>query len=166
MEAVVCTIILLSRALCWTADEDGKLRETSMAKSAAAAGMANVNAPLEKLARQLLSVLELAETLGSVSAVCRQRGGSRTQFYEDQAPLPGAGACWPQRPATDLQEPSTNHATQDRPEITERVLVLSLEKPGWGGYKLSDYLKLQGIPVNSPTIQYTIQSVGGGPEDD
>src|SRR5215218_6964728 len=35
-----------------------------------------------KLARQGLSVLELAEALGNVSEACRRRGISRTQFYE------------------------------------------------------------------------------------
>jgi hypothetical protein len=36
----------------------------------------------QKLARQRLSVLELAEALGNVSEACRRRGISRTQFYE------------------------------------------------------------------------------------
>ena len=37
---------------------------------------------IEKLARQLLSVLEMAEALGNASETCRRRGISRTQFYE------------------------------------------------------------------------------------
>lgn len=36
----------------------------------------------EKLGCQRLSVLQLAETLNNVSEACRQRGVSRTQFYE------------------------------------------------------------------------------------
>ncbi len=39
------------------------------------------NAP-DKLAHQRLSVLQLAEALGNVSVACRQRGMTRTQFYE------------------------------------------------------------------------------------
>ena len=35
-----------------------------------------------KLAHQRLSVLQLAESLGNIAAACRQRGISRTQFYE------------------------------------------------------------------------------------
>jgi hypothetical protein len=35
----------------------------------------------EKLARQRLSVLELAEALGNVSEACRRRGMTRTQFH-------------------------------------------------------------------------------------
>ena len=35
-----------------------------------------------KVARQRLSVLELAQKLGNVSDACRRRGMTRTQFYE------------------------------------------------------------------------------------
>jgi len=35
-----------------------------------------------KLARQRLSMLQLAEALGNVSEACRRRGVSRSQFYE------------------------------------------------------------------------------------
>lgn len=36
----------------------------------------------KKVIKYKMSVLELAEALGNVSAACRQRGVSRTQFYE------------------------------------------------------------------------------------
>lgn len=36
----------------------------------------------DKVAHQRLSVLELAEALGNVSKACRERGMSRTPFYE------------------------------------------------------------------------------------
>jgi hypothetical protein len=35
-----------------------------------------------RVAKQKLSVLELAVTLGNVSEACRQQGVSKTQFYE------------------------------------------------------------------------------------
>lgn len=35
-----------------------------------------------KIANQRLSLLELAQSLGNVAEACRQRGVSRTQFYE------------------------------------------------------------------------------------
>ena len=38
--------------------------------------------PAEKLARQRLSVLQLAQALGSVSAACRRSGMDRTSFYD------------------------------------------------------------------------------------
>lgn len=42
-----------------------------------------------KIARQHLSVMQLAETLGSVSEACHQRGMTRTQFHEDLLKLEG-----------------------------------------------------------------------------
>ena len=36
----------------------------------------------EKVARQRLSVLELAEQLGNAAEACRRRGMDRTSFYE------------------------------------------------------------------------------------
>ncbi len=38
--------------------------------------------PSEKIARHWLSVLELAQMLGNVSVAWRQRGMTRTQFYD------------------------------------------------------------------------------------
>ena len=38
--------------------------------------------PAVKLARQRMSVLQLAQALGSVSAACRRAGMDRTSFYE------------------------------------------------------------------------------------
>jgi len=38
--------------------------------------------PEDKVVRQRLSVLELAQALGNVSEACRQRGVTRSQFYE------------------------------------------------------------------------------------
>jgi hypothetical protein len=37
----------------------------------------------EKIARQRLSVLEVAEALGNVSEACRHRGMTPTRFSED-----------------------------------------------------------------------------------
>jgi hypothetical protein len=36
-----------------------------------------------KIAKQRLSVLELAEQLGNVTEACRRRGMDRTSFYEE-----------------------------------------------------------------------------------
>jgi hypothetical protein len=70
-----------------------------MTKSATASVVTSSTAAAEKLARQRLSVLELAQTLGSVSAVCRQRGVSRTQFQALRLPeIPGDQRQWSHHP--------------------------------------------------------------------
>ncbi len=115
-------------------------------------------APAEKLARQRLSVLELALSLGSVSEACRQRGMNRSQFYEFKRRYQEQGLAG----LKDLPPIHKTHPQTTPPEVVERVLALSLERPGWGCYKLSDFLKLQGSSVSGPTIQGLLAKQGLG----
>lgn len=102
-----------------------------------------------KVAQQKLSVLQLAEALGNVSEACRQRGVSRTQFYEYKRRFQTHGI----EGLKDLPPiPKSNPLTTSA-ENVERILALSLEHPTWGCNKLSDYLALEGIRISFPTIQ-------------
>ena len=103
----------------------------------------------EKLSRQRLSVLQLAETLNNVSEACRQRGFSRTQFYEYKRRFQTHGL----EGLKDLPPVHHSHPWSTPPEVVERILEMSLAHPGWGCVRLSDQLKLEGISVSSPTIQ-------------
>jgi hypothetical protein len=103
----------------------------------------------EKVARQRLSVLELAETLGNVSEACRQRGMVRSQFYEYKKRFQEQGLAG----LKDLPPIPKDHPFTTAPEVVGRILALSMDHPSWGCVKLSDWLKLQGIFVSSPTIQ-------------
>lgn len=103
----------------------------------------------EKIAKQRLSVLELAQALGSVSEACRQRGVSRTQFYEYKRRFQTHGMAG----LKDLPPIHRDHPFTTPPEVVERILKVSLEHPGWGCTRLSDTLKLEGVSVSSPTIQ-------------
>jgi transposase InsO family protein len=104
---------------------------------------------VEKVAHHKLSVLELAQTLGNVSEACRQRGVSRTQFYEYKRRFQTHGI----EGLRDLPPIHKTHPFTTPPEVVNRLLSLSLEHPGWGCIKLSSMLKLEGISVSSPTIQ-------------
>lgn len=103
----------------------------------------------DKVALHKLSVLELAQSLGNVSQACRQRGVSRTQFYEYKRRFQTHGL----EGLKDLPPIHKSHPMTTPPEIVKRILALSLEHPGWGCIKLSSMLKLEEISVSSPTIQ-------------
>jgi hypothetical protein len=105
--------------------------------------------PSEKIARHRLSVLELAQALGNVSAACRQRGMTRTQFYDYKRRFELQGL----EGLKDLPPIHKNHPQTTSPEVVEWIVALSLEHPAWGCVRLSEHLKLQGISVSSPTIQ-------------
>lgn len=103
----------------------------------------------DKVAQHKLSVLELAQTLGNVSEACRQRGVSRTQFYEYKRRFQTHGI----EGLRDLPPIHKTHPFTTPPEIVEKIIAISFEHPGWGCIKLSSMLKLEGISVSSPTLQ-------------
>jgi transposase-like protein len=79
--------------------------------------------PEEKLAHKRLSVLQLAEALGSVSKACRHCGMDRTSFYE-----------WKRRFQThgleglkDLPPVHKYHPQTTPPEVVEQILAASAE---------------------------------------
>jgi len=106
-------------------------------------------APEIKIAEQRLSVLELAKALGNVSAACKQRGMSRTQFYEYKRRFQTHGI----EGLVDLPPVHYSHPNTTAPEVERRILDLSLEHPAWGCNRLSDTLKLEGIQISAITIQ-------------
>ena len=112
----------------------------------------------EKLARVRLSVLELAQALGNVSEACRQRGVSRTQFYEYKRRFQTHGLAGLQ----DLPPIHKSHPFTTPPDVVDRILALSLEHPTWGCGRLHDLLQLEGISVSGVTIQSILNKHGLG----
>ncbi len=114
--------------------------------------------PATKLARQRLSVLELAEALGNVSEACRRRGISRTTFYEYKKRYEAHGL----EGLKDLPPIPKSHPFTTPPEVVERILEISLEDPARGCNWISDRLKLEGTPVSYPTVQKILNKHGMG----
>jgi transposase InsO family protein len=112
----------------------------------------------EKLARQRLSVLQLAEELGSVASACRRAKMDRTSFYEWKRRFQLYGLTG----LKDLPPVHRTHPLTTPPEVIERMLALSAANPTWGCVHLSDQLKLAGITLSSPTIQKALIERGLG----
>lgn len=106
-----------------------------------------------RVVHQKLSVLQLAESLQKVSEACRQRGVSRTQFYEYKRRFQTHGM-------EGLKElppiPKSNPLTTP-PEQVERILEISLLHPTRGCNKLCDSLALEGIRISFLTIQNVLK---------
>ncbi len=103
----------------------------------------------DKIARQRLSVLQLAETLGNVSAACRQRGMTRTQFYEYKKRFQTFGF----EGLKDLPPIHKTHPQTTPPAVVARILELALTHPSKGCKYVSDLLRLEGRYVSGPTVQ-------------
>ena len=112
----------------------------------------------EKVAKQRLRVLELAERLGNVTEACRRRGMDRTSFYE-----------WKRRFQThgleglkDLPPIHKSHPQAVKPEVEARIIELALEHPSYGCNKLEKILSLEGPYVSNVTIQKILIEHGLG----
>lgn len=111
-----------------------------------------------KIAKQRLSVLELAERLGNITEACRRRGMDRTSFYE-----------WKRRFQThgleglkDLPPIHKSHPQAVKPEVEARIIELALEHPSYGCNKLEKLLSLEGPYVSNVTIQKILIEHGLG----
>jgi hypothetical protein len=102
-----------------------------------------------KVARQRLSVLDLAARLGNAAEACRRCGMDRTSFYE-----------WRRRFQThgldglkDLPPIHRSHPQTTPAEVVERIVALALEHPAYGCNRIEALLMLEGRPVSAITIQ-------------
>ena len=102
-----------------------------------------------KVARQRLSVLDLAARLGNAAEACRRRGMDRTSFYE-----------WRRRFQThgldglkDLPPIHRSHPQTTPAEVVERIVALALEHPAYGCNRIEALLMLEGRRVSAITIQ-------------
>ncbi len=102
-----------------------------------------------KVAKQRLSVLQLAEKLGNAAEACRKRGMDRTSFYE-----------WKRRFQTegfeglkDLPPIHRSHPQTTAPEVVERIKALALEHPAYGCNRIEAMLALEGRRVSAITVQ-------------
>jgi len=83
----------------------------------------------DKLARHRLSVLELAERLGNVREACRQRGVSRTQFYECKRRFQTHGI----EGLKDLPPIHKTHPQTTPPEVIGRIPANPTRGCNWTG---------------------------------
>lgn len=111
-----------------------------------------------KVAKQRLSVLQLAEKLGNAAEACRKRGMDRTSFYE-----------WKRRFQTqgfeglkDLPPIHKSHPQTTAPEVVERIKALALEHPAYGCNRIEAMLALEGRRVSAITVQKILNDHGLG----
>ena len=114
--------------------------------------------PAVKLARKRLSVLELAQELGSVSKACKQAGMDRTSFYE-----------WKRRFQThgleglkDLPPVHKSHPQTTPEAVQERIVELALTHPTRGCNYLAAHLAQEGVAVSFVTVQNVLNKRGLG----
>ncbi|EKO17504.1 DNA-binding helix-turn-helix protein [Leptospira kirschneri str. H1] len=103
----------------------------------------------QKIIKNKVGLLKLAETLGNVSKACNVMGYSRDSFYRFQELYEKGGELALQ----DLSRRKPNPKNRIEPEKEEAVKKMAIDFPAYGQQRASNELKKQGIIVAPATVR-------------
>ena len=99
----------------------------------------------QKIIRNKLGLLNLAEELGNVSRACKVMGYSRDTFYRYKS-ASEEGGLEALLETSRIGKP--NHRNRTAPEVEERVVSMATELPAYGQTRVSNELRKHGITIS------------------
>ena len=108
-----------------------------------------MNQSTQRIIRNKIGLLNLAEELGNVSKACRMMGVSRDTFYRYQSARDEGGLD------ALLEKPRTNPNLKNRvdPQIEQALLDFSIEYPAHGQVRVSNELRKRGVFVSPSGVR-------------
>lgn len=98
----------------------------------------------EKVIKNKMGLIKLAEQLGNVSQACKIMGYSRDSFYRFKELYDEQG----EEGLREISRRKPNRKNRVNPVVEEAVLALALENPALGQLRVSNTLKQDGIFVS------------------
>jgi transposase len=98
----------------------------------------------QKLIKNKVGLLNLAETLGNVSQACKVMGYSRDTFYRFQEMYDKGGEL----ALAEISRKKPLPANRVEAPIEEAVLRFAFEQPAYGQLRVSNELKKQGVFIS------------------
>ena len=98
----------------------------------------------QKIIKPKIGLLELARSLGNISAACKTMGYSRDSYYRFQELYENGG----EEALLDMTRKKPIIANRVDPKVEQAVLDMAIEYPAYGQLRVSNELKKEGIMVS------------------